>query len=64
MGKPTGFLEHSRNKVKDRAPLERIKDFEEFTLRLDEQERKTREPAVWTAVYPFVTQTTVVLWTT
>jgi hypothetical protein len=40
MGKPTGFLEHSRNKVKDRAPLERIKDFEEFTLKLDEQERK------------------------
>jgi glutamate synthase (NADPH/NADH) small chain len=53
MGKPTGFLEHSRNKVKDRAPLERIKDFEEFTLRLDEQERKDQGARCMDCGVPF-----------
>jgi glutamate synthase (NADPH/NADH) small chain len=53
MGKPTGFLEHSRNKVKDRAPLERVKDFEEFTLKLDEQERKDQGARCMDCGVPF-----------
>lgn len=34
MGKSTGFLEYKREVPKDRAPLERIKDWKEFHLEL------------------------------
>ena len=37
MGKPTGFLEYQRELPADRAPLERIKDWREFHLHLDEK---------------------------
>ena len=30
MGKPTGFLEHTRSPIPDRAPLDRIKDWNEI----------------------------------
>ena len=30
MGKPTGFLEHERQSIPDRSPLERIKDWKEI----------------------------------
>lgn len=40
MGKPTGFLEYDRKDGKQKAPLERIQDFEEFKkpLSLEEQQ--------------------------
>lgn len=40
MGKPTGFLEYKREVPPDRAPLERIKDWEEFHLHLDEEKQR------------------------
>ena len=35
MGKPTGFMEYERNLPKDRAPEERIKDWDEFHTSYD-----------------------------
>ncbi len=40
MGKPTGFLEFQRELPKDRAPLERIADWEEFHLHQPEADLK------------------------
>jgi len=42
MGKPTGFLEYQRKNSLSRAPLERIKDFQEFktSLLLEEQQKQ------------------------
>ena len=37
MGKSTGFLEYKREVPMDRAPLERIKDWQEFHLELPEE---------------------------
>lgn len=38
MGKPTGFLEHERQPIPDRSPLERVKDWKEIhALREDER---------------------------
>ncbi|MBC3887790.1 glutamate synthase small subunit [Acetobacterium paludosum] len=37
MGKSTGFLEYTREVPMDRAPLERIKDWQEFHLELPEE---------------------------
>ncbi len=36
MGKPTGFTEYLRELPADRAPLERIKDWKEFHLHMDQ----------------------------
>lgn len=36
MGKPTGFLEYVRENPSDRDPLERIQDWDEFHLHLEE----------------------------
>ena len=36
MGKPTGFLEHSRETIADRKPLDRIKDWKEIHEPFDE----------------------------
>jgi glutamate synthase (NADPH/NADH) small chain len=36
MGKPTGFIEYLRELPADRTPLERIRDWDEFHLHLDE----------------------------
>ena len=41
MGKPTGFLEHDRSPIPDRAPLDRIKDWDE--IHEDFQENKLKE---------------------
>ncbi len=41
MGKPTGFLEHDRSPIPDRAPLDRIKDWDE--IHEDFQEGKLKE---------------------
>lgn len=39
MGKPTGFLEYSRKENEPRAPLERVKDWNEFYLPISREER-------------------------
>ena len=41
MGKPTGFLEHTRSPIPDRSPLERIKDWDE--IHEDFQEDKLKQ---------------------
>ncbi len=38
MGKPTGFMEHTRQLPADRDPLERIGDWDEFHLHMPDQE--------------------------
>ena len=40
MGKPTGFLEYSRQNNIDREPLERLSDYKEFHIPLGAQERR------------------------
>lgn len=40
MGKPTGFMEYKRELPEDRAPLERIKDWEEFHLQMEEEKQR------------------------
>jgi len=40
MGKPTGFMEFQRQSINDRPPAERIRDFEEFHVNLDEKARQ------------------------
>jgi glutamate synthase (NADPH/NADH) small chain len=53
MGKPTGFMEINRNKIKYRDPAERSKDFKEFGLELDEQERKDQGARCMDCGVPF-----------
>lgn len=53
MGKPTGFMEFQREKVKDRAPLERIKDFGEFHIELDPAERQKQGARCMDCGVPF-----------
>ncbi len=36
MGKPTGFMEHARELPRDRSPLERVKDWDEFHEHMSE----------------------------
>ena len=40
MGKPTGFLEYSRQNNIDREPLERLSDYKEFHIPLGAEERR------------------------
>lgn len=40
MGKSTGFLEYNREVPKDREPLERIKDWQEFHLELTQEKQQ------------------------
>jgi glutamate synthase (NADPH/NADH) small chain len=42
MGKPTGFMEYKRQLPTDRDPLERIKDWNEFHLHLEEEQLRTQ----------------------
>ena len=52
MGKPTGFLEYERRVSEEIAPLERIKNFNEFHIPLSsemQQKQGFREHAVWHA---------------
>jgi glutamate synthase (NADPH) small chain len=42
MGKPTGFIEYLREVPADRPPLERIKDWNEFHLHMEETKLKTQ----------------------
>ncbi len=40
MGKPTGFLEYSRQNNIDREPMERLSDYNEFHIPLDAEDRR------------------------
>ncbi|MBF2056549.1 MAG: glutamate synthase subunit beta [Cyanobacterium sp. T60_A2020_053] len=42
MGKPTGFLEYTRELPVDKAPLDRIKNWDEFHLHLPEENLKNQ----------------------
>ena len=53
MGKPTGFLEFDRQKVKDRAPLDRLKDFGEFLVPLKDTERRNQGARCMDCGVPF-----------
>lgn len=53
MGKTTGFMEYSRKKVYERAPKERIKDFDLFLIPLDEEERRIQGARCMDCGIPF-----------
>jgi len=53
MGKPTGFLEFDRKKVKDRLPLERLKDFGEFLIPLQDSDRRNQGARCMDCGVPF-----------
>ena len=54
MGKPTGFLEYERRVSEEIAPLERIKNFNEFhiPLPLEKQQLQGARCMAWSAVLP------------
>lgn len=53
MGKPTGFMEYKRELPPDRAPLERIKDWEEFHDVLPEEKQKLQGARCMDCGIPF-----------
>ncbi len=53
MGKPTGFIEYLRELPADRLPLERISDWNEFHLHLDEQKLRTQGARCMDCGIPF-----------
>ncbi|MEZ0535781.1 glutamate synthase subunit beta [Caldicellulosiruptoraceae bacterium PP1] len=53
MGKPTGFMEYKREVPKDRPPLERIKDWEEFHLSHDEDTQRIQGARCMDCGIPF-----------
>jgi len=42
MGKPTGFMEYSREIPTDRDPLERINDWNEFHLHMPKEKLRAQ----------------------
>jgi len=53
MGKPTGFMEYTREVPADRAPLERIKDWDEFHLHMPEADLRTQGARCMDCGIPF-----------
>jgi glutamate synthase (NADPH/NADH) small chain len=53
MGKPTGFMEYVRKDKRERSPKKRIRDFNEFQLRLSEQARKRQGARCMDCGVPF-----------
>lgn len=53
MGKPTGFIEYTREIPADRPPLERIKDWDEFHLHMPEQDLRTQGARCMDCGVPF-----------
>jgi len=53
MGKPTGFMEFQRVKVGDRIPRDRVKDFNEFHISLDEKARREQGARCMECGVPF-----------
>ncbi|AEF93413.1 glutamate synthase, NADH/NADPH, small subunit [Desulfotomaculum nigrificans CO-1-SRB] len=53
MGKPTGFMEYDRETAADRAPLERINDWQEFYNGLPEEKLRTQAARCMECGTPF-----------
>mgnify|MGYP000879229925 FL=1 len=53
MGKPTGFMEYCREIPADRAPLERINDWNEFHLHMPEEALRTQGARCMDCGIPF-----------
>jgi glutamate synthase (NADPH/NADH) small chain len=53
MGKPTGFLEYQRLSEASIAPAERLKNYREFTLHLNDDEAKTQGARCMDCGIPF-----------
>ncbi len=53
MAKPTGFMEYKRELPNDRAPLERIKDWDEFHEHLDEENKRIQGARCMDCGIPF-----------
>ncbi len=53
MAKPTGFMEYKRELPNDRAPLERIKDWNEFHEHLDEEKKRIQGARCMDCGIPF-----------
>ncbi len=53
MGKPTGFLEYERENAPERAPLDRIQDFESFHLPLSAAKLKEQSARCMNCGTPF-----------
>ena len=53
MGKPTGFMEYSRELPADREPLERINDWNEFHLHMPEEKLRTQGARCMDCGIPF-----------
>ena len=53
MGKPTGFLEFTRQENRWKEPLERIRDFEEFKLPLNLRSRTEQAARCMNCGVPF-----------
>ena len=53
MGKPTGFKEYQRELPKDRSPLERVKDWNEFHEHMSEPKLKEQGARCMDCGIPF-----------
>ena len=53
MGKPTGFIEYTRELPADRPPLERIRDWDEFHLHMPEANLRTQGARCMDCGVPF-----------
>ena len=53
MGKPTGFMEDTREVPADRAPLERINDWNEFHLHMPEDKLRQQGARCMDCGIPF-----------
>lgn len=52
MGKPTGFMEYSREKVGERNPLTRQNDWKEYTVPFSDEKLRTQGRGAWIAPSP------------
>ena len=53
MGKPTGFIEYERQGNEEKAPEERILNFDEFHVPMSEEERQTQAARCMDCGVPF-----------
>ncbi len=53
MGKPTGFIEYLREILVDRPPLERVRDWKEFHLHMEEKKLRTQGARCMDCGIPF-----------
>ncbi len=60
MGKPTGFIEYVRELPADRSPTERIGDWEEFHLSLEEDKLRTQSARCMDCGTPFCHTGTII----